>query len=149
MGPNGMILLIWGPCSVRHNDLYALDRSGVLGKWGAVMVPGLRHYVLYGDSIYPWRQYLRSRHGAPVGPLHVEDMAMSSCRQLIENGFGLADILFPYLSNPSAIKLMRGFPVRELYFSKMLFANFYIMLNHGQTSARFGLQPPELEVYMA
>jgi hypothetical protein len=89
MAPNGMILMIWGPVSIRRNDLHALSQSGVLAKWAAVMVPGTAAYYLYGDSIYPWRTHLRSRHGAPAGPLHREDKAMSSCCQLIENGFGL------------------------------------------------------------
>jgi hypothetical protein len=116
MGPDGMILFIWGPASARRNDLYALDKSGILAKWAAVMVPGHAHYVMYGDSIYPLRQHLRSRHGAAAGILKLEDQAMSSGRQSIENGFGLADSLFPVFSNPRRIKLMSGMPVRDIYF---------------------------------
>ena len=50
MAPNGMILMIWGPVSIRRNDLHALSQSGVLAKWAAVMVPGTAAYYLYGDS---------------------------------------------------------------------------------------------------
>lgn len=38
MGPDGMALFIWGPASVRRNDLYALDKSNILLKWAAAMV---------------------------------------------------------------------------------------------------------------
>ena len=139
MAPNGMILMIWGPVSIRRNDLHALSQSGVLAKWAAVMVPGTAAYYLYGDSIYPWRTHLRSRHGAPAGPLHREDKAMSSCRQLIENGFGLMDIFWLYLTNKQ--KLMAGFPVKEIFFCKALFTNIYLLFYEGQTSTRFSCLP--------
>jgi len=63
MAPNGMILMIWGPCTVRRNDLHALAMSAVLQKWSAAMIPGHVLYVLYGDSIYPWRPELRFHNG--------------------------------------------------------------------------------------
>jgi hypothetical protein len=149
MAPNGMILMIWGPCSCRHNDLYSLDKSGVLDKWMKAMPTGHQIYLLYGDSIYPWRPGLRSRHGAPVGDLHKQDVAMSSCRQLIENGFGLADTEFPYLSTPSSMKIMSGMPIKELYFCKMYLTNLLLCLYEGQTSLRFACSPPALEDYVA
>ena len=43
VGPDGMILFMWGPTSVRHNDLFALDRSGILAKWAAGMVCTVLH----------------------------------------------------------------------------------------------------------
>ena len=149
MGADGMTLFVWGPASVRRNDLFALGKSQILVKWAAVMVPGVSAYVLYGDSIYPLRTHLRSKHGAVAGPLKLEEDSMNSCRVSIENGFSLADQLFPFLSWPSNIKLMSGTPVREIYLCKYLFTNMYSCLYGNQSSGRFALNPPTLESYMA
>jgi hypothetical protein len=103
---------------------------------------------MYGDSIYPLRLHLRSRRGSVCGPMKLQDDAMSCCRVSIENAFGLADDLFPFLSWPRNIKLMSGLPVAELYFCKILFTNMYSCLYGNTSSRRFNCNPPELEVYM-
>jgi hypothetical protein len=103
---------------------------------------------MYGDSIYPWRPYLRSRNGAPAGQLLIDDHAMSSVRELIEHGFGAADQLWPWLSDPSSLRLMSGFPVQSIYFCKMYFTNLYLCLYHGLTTDRTGVQPPSLASYV-
>jgi hypothetical protein len=104
---------------------------------------------MYGDSIYPIRQHLRSRNAALVGPLLLVDKAMSACRVSIENNFGFADGLFPYLCHEKNVKLMSGMPVADILFCKALFTNMYTCLYGNLNSARFECQAPSLESYMA
>jgi hypothetical protein len=55
--PNGMNFHVWGPFSVRHNDLYSFTRSDINDLVRDSQAPdSIIQYCLYGDSAY---QHLR------------------------------------------------------------------------------------------
>ena len=70
--PDGLVLFCWGPSSMRHNDLYMLESSDANGQVYAAqahLLDALKK-VMYGDSIFPWRDCLRARMNAsPADPM--------------------------------------------------------------------------------
>jgi hypothetical protein len=148
-GPNGMTLNIYGPASIRHNDLFMVGRSGINDEMSRIQLGDPLQKVMYGDSIYVWMSHLRSRHGPGSTPLQLaEDRAMSSAREAVEHNFGEADQLFPYISHHKNLKILSGQPIGAIYFTKMLFRNLYVCLYGNKTSERFDCPYPSMEHYM-
>jgi hypothetical protein len=50
--PNGINLNVWGPISVRHNDLTSLRDSDANQKIADLQVNEPLQWVIYGDSAY-------------------------------------------------------------------------------------------------
>jgi hypothetical protein len=152
-GPNGMCLHIWGPSSMRHNDLWCLNESGVNTKFAAVQehLPPENQKSMYGDGIYPIRSHLTSRHHNPVNlQQESENKAMNSCRESIEHDYGQGHELFPFLNYNANLKLASGTPVAEIYFAKDLFRNLHVTLYSNVTGSRFkNVSTPTLEQYLA
>ena len=108
---------------------------------------------MYGDSIFPWRDCLRSRHHATIAdPLKVwkgdVDRGLSSSRDLVEHHYGEADQQWPYMAYDPKLKIGNK-DLASLYTSKMLLRNFYVCLYGNKTSERFANTPTELEAYAA
>ena len=135
---------MWGPGSCRHSDLWLLAESDINRKMAIVQQGNDLQYCMYGDSIYPWRTHLRSRHGPPGADYLLpeqlaHDRGMRSCREAIEWSFQEADLLFPFMTYKEKMKV-RGMPLREIYFTKSLLRNCYNCLYHSKASKYFGVQ---------
>jgi len=154
-GPDGLALFCWGPASIRRNDLWLLHNSHANFFVGQAQlhVHLAARKVMYGDSIFPWRDCLRSRHHATIAdPLKVwkddVDRGLSSSRELVEHHYGEADQQWPYMAYDPKLKIGNK-DLASLYTSKMLLRNFYVCLYGNKTSERFANTPPELEAYAA
>ena len=82
--PNGMTMWVYGPGSLRQNDLWMIGRSGLNIVMMIIQtrlgIPDALHKLIYGDSIYVWMTHVRSRHGVYGTPnQRAEDKAMSAC----------------------------------------------------------------------
>lgn len=99
--PNGMDYHVYGPVSLRHNDLYTLGHSEILSSIKDIQLGENLQYVIYGDSAYLLIRdtHLRCRHsGDRLTPIQqTENAAMSSCRESIEWNFGSTKTLWAYL----------------------------------------------------
>ena len=152
---NGLTGWVWGPESMRQNDLFCQAHSGLNKaiKDAQAHLPG-QHLVGYGDSIYMLDTHVKRRHndpaGAPTKLRHdAEDKAMSSVRETCEHHYGELDSLFPY-GNAKELKLKNEqHCIREISFCRFFLRNCYVCLYHGKTSERFGHPPPSLPVYFA
>lgn len=152
--PDGLTMFIYGPTSLRHNDLHSLLHSNINTEMYFVQrhMPGIQHKLMYGDSIFPWRTHLRARHNAPAGDADkrkkdIIDRAMSSGRQMVEHHYGEAGNLFPFMRYKYKIKIQK-MNLKGLYIGKMLLRNMYVCLYGNKTSKRFECTPPVLEAYM-
>jgi len=81
--PNGMNFHVWGPVSVRHNDLYTLSHSNVNDLLRDVQLGRDRQYKIYGDSAYYPDTHMRCRHDYDDLTYREikENKAMPSCRE--------------------------------------------------------------------
>lgn len=74
--------------------------------------------------------------------------AMSSVRQAVEWGFGKIVGLFAFVDFKKNQKLyLQNLP--RIYKASALLANCHTCLYGAQVSQYFGLEPPQLEVYLA
>ena len=141
--PNGMNAHVWGPCSLRHCDLWTLRESDINALFATLQEGDLYQFVMYGDSIYPFLSHLRSRH---VGDnlsdrLTLENRMMSSCRETIEWDYGNVGYMWKLVDYKHALKI-RQMPVGKLYFMAMLLRNAHVTMNGCQAASFFGLLPP-------
>ena len=92
--PNGMNFNVWGPCSMKRNDLYCLGVSGLDEHIYSIQDhnDGL-YYKVYGDSAYCVSGYssIIARHDIEYienvelkARCRLENKVISSCRQAIE-----------------------------------------------------------------
>ena len=151
--PDGLDIHLFGGASCRHNDHWMRHASQVEATVAARLAAlGLPNFLGYGDSIYVWSQYIRSRNNAPAGHPHKlqldnEDKGMNSGRESIEHHFGEGSMLFPFTT--TKMKIKQNMPLYEIYFNRVLLRNFYMCFYHGKTSKRFNCEPPTPEEYAA
>jgi hypothetical protein len=147
--PFGLTIAIFGPASIRHNDLWTLRESDVNGKFAAIQEGNPRQFKMYGDCIYLNLSHVRSRHNVPTGPLRAQDVAMASCRESIEWHCGQTDGLFKYTDSPNRLQIKDGHrPLKEIYFCRVLLRNCHVCLYHNQTSQRLNGDPPNLAEHL-
>lgn len=135
---------VWGPVSVRHNDLWTLGSSDINDMIARLQSGRAKQYVIYGDSAYSWDTHLRSRYdyGNRNTPRMVlENKCMSSCRECIEWDYGNVGNMWKFVDFKKGLKLRR-MPVSHIYLTAMLLRNAYNCFNGGLTSRYFRCQPP-------
>jgi hypothetical protein len=150
--PNGMNAHIWGPCSVRHNDLWTLGQSNlndvVAGPQAGLPI----QYVIYGDSAYMhlYESHIRARHN--YDPLtareSIENRIMSSLRETIEWDYGDIGKYFPIVDWKLLLKL-RKMPVGDICITAMIMRNALNTLKPGQTAQYFSCHPPTLDQWLS
>jgi len=149
--PNGMVMDMWGPRSLRHSDLNLLDWSDLPDRMRRVQGEAGRRRlkVIYGDSIFPWYQCLRSRHKGPnLTPREIsENAVMTKVRVSIEWHYGEVGRLFPFTNYKKNLKLRKQ-PCGLIYFVASLFRNCHTCVYGNNTSKYFNCPPPQLENYI-
>jgi len=146
--PNGMNFHVWGPVSLRHNDMYTLHHSHINDLLTALQANDVLKFAIYGDSAYCITLYdlILARHDNPVNtPREVlENRSMSSCREVIEWDYGDVGKYWAYVDYKKILQL-RKMPVGRSYFVAMLLRNAYVTLNGGNTSQFYECIPPTFE----
>lgn len=90
--PNGMNLHVWGPISVRHNDLVSLHDSHINERLVQMQLGEERQWVIYGDSAYVHvpDSHILARHNNEFNTERqtLENQTLSACRECIEWDYG-------------------------------------------------------------
>jgi len=133
-----MNLHVWGPVSVRHNDLYTLVNSEIEEKLENLQINMPFQYKMYGDSAYHDSRYLVTGGGR----------GMSSVRECIEWDYQHLKTQWKYMDYKHVLKL-RNQPVGKIVFVCMLLRNAHCSMNASQTSEYFSLKPPSFEDWVS
>lgn len=150
--PNGMNFHVYGPVSVRHNDLYTLHNSGIDDLLTVFQQGYINQYCVYGDSAYTIFNLanVRARHNNEVNTLReiLENKAMSSARQTIEWDYGDVSKMWATLSFSKVLK-MRRMPVSSMYITAMILRNAHNTMYGGNTAVYFNCTPPPFEHWIS
>jgi hypothetical protein len=123
--PNGMNFHVFGPVSIRHNDIYNVIQSNIDELLQNLQEDNVLKFIIYGDSAYIVLNFgfIASRHQEPQNDREIlENRSMSSCREVIEWDYGDVGTLWAYLDYKKVLK-MRKMPVAATYFVAMLLRN--------------------------
>jgi hypothetical protein len=147
--PNGMTADMWGPRSLRRNDLQLLSWSKLNERMGDCLEFSDILYLIYGDSIFPQLRYIRSSHKGDrlSDRLKFENKIMKKVRVSIEWHYGHLAILFPFIDYKRNVKILQQ-PCEMIYFAASLLRNCHCALYGNQTSRYFSCNPPTLEEFM-
>ncbi len=151
---HGFTIDMYGPTSVRRNDLRLLGLSRINERMAAMQVGG-EPVTGYGDSIYPHFSHMRScwRVGG-VGALDedevVDNDSYKSVRISIEWNYMNTSNLFRYLKNLNKLRVMKSTVVCKIYIVCTILRNCHIALYGGISSNYFDIVLPSdmLEKYM-
>lgn len=153
--PDGLSMFVYGPSSSRQNDITVLHRSGInallmnvhhRNGWNA----NRRGYCMYGDSIYPYLEHLKSKiPGALTLCQRSTNLALNAARESIEWHYGEVNQLFPFSTYKCRMQL-RKMPVGDITWVCFFLRNCLVCLGGGnKTSKTFNCFPPSFENYVS
>ena len=149
--PNGMNLHVWGPISVRHNDLTSLRDSDVNQKIVDMQINEPLQWVVYGDSAYVHvpDSHILARHHNEVNTerQNQENRCLSACRECIEWDYGDVGKMWSMVDYKKVLK-MQLMPVKDIYLTALILRNAYVTMNGGTAPEYFNLTPPTFEVWV-
>lgn len=149
--PNGMNGHVYGPISIRRNDLTTANWSRINELWAALQQGEEYQYTIYGDSAYIvlGHSHIKARHTAdPMPPrLVLENKCLSSCRETIEWDYGDIGTLWATLQYKKMLK-MRSMPVGNMCLTAMILRNAHVTMNGCNTSEYFQCLPPTFEEWI-
>ena len=149
--PNGMNLHVWGPISVRHNDLTSLRDSDINQKIVDMQINQPFQWVIYGDSAYvhvPDSHILARHHNENnTDRQNLENKCLSACRECIEWDYGDVGKMWSMVDYKKVLK-MQLMPVKNIYLTALILRNAYVTMNGGTTPEYFNMTPPTFEVWV-
>lgn len=149
---HGMTIHMYGPTSLRRNDLKLLGQSGVNSKFRELQVGSQLQVMMFGDSAYPCLSHLSSYHRNEVNTARqiAENKALKAMRISIEWNYMVTSSLFKFLRNLDKLRLLGSEKVFRIYSICTILRNCHVALYGSQSSSYFGLELPEdmLERYM-
>jgi len=97
---HGITCSLFGPLSLRHNDLHLLGQSSLIYKVEELFHGSQQIVTIFGDSAYPMSDYLRSYIPSEYAARHQKDnnKVLKSVRETIEHNYALTKNLYKYLS---------------------------------------------------
>ena len=150
--PNGMNLNVWGPISVRHNDITALHESNINDKLVQLQLGRQHQWIIYGDSAYVHvaDSHIAARHHNEFNTERevLENRCLSACRECIEWDFGDVGVMWSMVDYKKVLKT-NLMPVISIYMIALLLRNSYVTMNGGTTAEYFSLVPPTFEVWVS
>ena len=103
----GMTMDIYGPYSLRKNDLKLLTCSRINARLREIQEGRLDQLSLYGDSIYPRLSHLHSSwRNAPPGWKRDENIGYTKLRISIEWNYAVTGNLYGYLCKHNKLKIL-------------------------------------------
>jgi hypothetical protein len=134
---NGMDLHVFGPLSVRRNDLTSLDKSDIEQKLRNMFAYGDIKYIIFGDSAFMVSDMMATSESYP-------GRGMSSVREIIEWSYKDVKQLWKYCDYKHVLQLRKQ-PVGKIFFVCLLLRNAYVTLHGSQAGDYFTMLPPTLE----
>ena len=148
----GMTVDMFGPYSLRRNDLKLLRDSRLNQRMRELQVGALMQLTVYGDSIYPRLSHLRSswRDKNLEQWQKIENRAFTSTRISIEWNYMVTGNLFSYVRNLDKLRLLGSYNVHRVYTVCTILRNCHVALYGSLTSQYFDLviEDDMLEKYM-
>ena len=135
---NGMDFEVWGPASVRRNDLYTLSKSRILEKLAELQQDQALKFKLFGDSAYFDEEFLATNAGR----------GMASCRETIEWRYKDLKGTWKYLDYRHCLQLQKQ-PIAKIIFVCMLLSNAHCTMYGCEAAAYFDCPPPSLEEWLS
>jgi hypothetical protein len=147
--PNGMNFNVWGPVSLRHNDLFTFYESGINAKIAAVQQNFPLQFKIYGDSAYAplWDSHIMARFENPDNLEVLHNKNMSSCRECIEWDYGDLRRYFKILDFRHGLKI-RQMDVADIYLVASILRNAYVTMNGSNTAEYFDCKAPSFEEWI-
>ena len=151
---HGLTMHMYGPTSLRRNDLRLLSKSELNDKLAALCMQYNQICRVYGDSIYPHLSNVFSMHRGDWNALslakRLENNIRKSVRVSIEWNYGVTSNLYGYMKNLNKLRLLGNSNVSKIYTVATLLRNCHITLYGGISSGYFNIKMPEdmLERYM-
>ena len=141
----GITVDIYGPLSLRRNDLALLRQSELRERLAAHQPVNGVQYIAMGDSIYKKSHHITSYHKAID---LIEDyvnwnVLMKQVRISIEWNYGGTAAMFKYLQNKTKLTLLTEARTSKVYIVATLLRNIHCMYYGSQTSNYFGLLMPD------
>ena len=153
MLPNGLFGHLYGPIEGCHNDIFALEESGLMEKCLLhAKLPEMsgdsRYFHLFGDPAYglnnqiicPFPKQGRSSDEQEWNTL------MSKARIEVEHGFTLVTNNWPFLKAKWKHHIFQS-PIGRYYRVGVLLTNALACLRPNQVSEYFQCSPPLLNNY--
>ena len=148
--PNGMNFHVWGPISVRHNDIVSLHESEINNHLVQLQLNDEHQWVIYGDSAYVHVQdsHIMARHHNENNTerQNLENQTLSACRECIEWDYGDVGVMWSMVDYKKMLK-MQLMPVKNIYLTAMILRNAYVTMNGGTTAEYFNIIPPSFETW--
>jgi len=148
----GFTMDMFGPTTVRRNDLALLRTSMLEQRLDALFVNDVNKFKVYGDSIYPHLTYITSsyRNQNLTRRQKDENYFYKSARISIEWNYGVTANYFRYLKNINKLKLMHSNQLTKIYRVCTFLRNCHVALYGSISSSYFELLMPEnmLEMYL-
>ena len=143
----GFTVDIYGPISLRQNDLSLLRESNINDKLATLQLGELIQYIIFGDSAYKRRSHITSYAIAPQGealqPILVSwNNTCKKVRISIEWNYGCTGMLFKYVMCEEKMLLQSDY-VSKIYTVATLFRNFHAAIYGSQTSNYFNIVMPD------
>jgi len=138
---HGITCHLFGPFSLRHNDLLLLGESDILDKFGDLF-EGIRQKItIFGDSAYPTSDILRSYVLPEIATRHQKDhnRRLKSVRESIEHNYALTKNLYKYLSRVEKLKILNNPTVLRVYTVCTFLKNCHVMMYGCESSQYFNI----------
>jgi hypothetical protein len=151
--PYGMNYHVYGPSSLRRNDLWQYHESNINQKLATTQIWRQNQYKIYGDSAYIVLNdtHIRARHHHDnLSPREIlENRKMSSCREVIEWDYGNVRTMWAFVDYKKILKLRCKMDVGKLYLLTMILRNAHNSMNESNTSLYFNCIPPTFEIWIS
>lgn len=149
---HGITIDIYGPMSLRRNDLTLLRQSDIVNRLRDLQSNNDSQYVMFGDSAYTKQSHLRSyfANDDDIQDHILWNKRLKKVRISIEWNYGYTAALFKYLTFEGKLKVLQSTTVSKVYIVATLLRNCHVMLYGGQSSNYFDLNmhPNILNAYL-
>ena len=155
--PNGMTYYVSPLYSATRNDLWLLRESQFNNRTlqsqqqepqlaiNAGRVPNDIVYHVYGDSIFPWRECVRSKYNVlPLTPLEaLFNRLRNQVRECVEWSYRNIGAFFGIVRTPKKMRLKQS-DIQAISACAWLLTDALNCVDHHQTAQYFDLEPPTL-----
>ena len=140
----GFSISVYGPYSLRRNDLTLLRESDVNNSFARMQLAENEDYIIFGDSAYKLQSHLRSYFTAAEGIPGYDrwNRHMKRLRISIEWNYGHQASLFKYLISSGKLKLLGSENVSRVFIVTALLRNLHTGFYGSQSSQYFNLPIP-------
>lgn len=150
--PCGMDFNVYGPESIRRNDLFLLEQSNMRPRLAEMQEAEPNEFSIYGDSAYSVVDdpHIKSKHtGDHLTPHHIlENRANNSCRESGEHHYADIGNLWPTLKDKDLFKINSNTPVDSYFKVGFLLKNAYASIVGLETADTYNCHPPEFEHWL-